>query len=356
MKSRRFLLWRWCPRPEHMKATRTRPVDRAWMSLLASGLLLSLLAIQGIQLWVPPTVSAGYPNNYSPLPPVEPPSELPAATTSPSQLMSRVSTGHLDVQLEFPESAEPGQTVTILATTTANSNVKVVSMSIDIFSYANNQLVKSASETVLKDKRVHSGDTWQTSLAVVVPTTAQRSVMIGTITELWEETTSYYAPYYYAPYFYRTYYPYDPPDIYDHPLYYYISQPAYLVTQKSLQQTIPLTYVLATTPEYEELLNRHEQLSRDYDELLSKHNELSSKYESLRADYDQTVAKYNQLQGDYNSTTQELANFRLYTYVLIVVLVSLGMALTFILAWRRGKTGSQDRQQQMSESTQRRNK
>jgi len=327
MRVRRFAFWRWCPHPEHVKITRTRPTNRSWLPLVASALILSLLAVQGIQLWAPSSVSAINPNSYGAFPAVQPAVDTPSQTGSAPQLTSSVTTEHLTVQLVFPESADPGQTVTVSATTTARSKAKVVSLSIEIFSYVDKQLVRTASATVVKDKQVRSRDAWQTSLAVVVPTSAARGAMIGTVTEVWEETTTYYAPYYYAPY-YWPYYPYYRPYPYNYTVYYCVYEPSYLVTQKSSQQTVPLMYVLATTPEYE-------KLRLQYDELLAKHSELSSKYDSLRADYDQTVAKYKQLQSDYNFATLELGNYKLYTYALLIVSAVLGIALLFVVFWKR---------------------
>ncbi len=356
MKGRRFLSWRWCPHPERMKVIRTRPTDRPWVQLVASALVLSLLAIQGIQMWAPTAINAAYPNSYSAFPAVEPISETPAQTKPSAQMTSVVSTEHMTVQFTFPESADPGETVTISVSTTARSSGKAISFSIEVFSYVDRQLVKTTSEKVVKDKKVRSGDTWQTSLAVVVPTNAQRAAMIGTVTEVWEETTSYYSPYYLPRYYYWPYYPYYPPYPYNYnyTVYYYVYEPSYVVTQKSSQQTLPLTYVLATTPEYEELVKKHEQLRQKYDELVAKHNELSSKYDSLRADYDQTVSKYKQLQSDYNSTTLELGNYRLITYVLMIVAAALGFALIFVLFRRRQVASPLKKQQERDQPTEKR--
>jgi hypothetical protein len=336
MKVKRFLMWRWCPHPEHMKASRTRPTEKYWVPLVASSLILTLLAVQGIQMWTPSAFNAVLPNSYAAFPAMQPAFETPTDNAPAAQLTSAVSTEHLTVQLTFPESTDPGQTITISATTTAKSNGKIVSLTIEIFSYADKQLVKVASESPVKDKSVHSGDAWQTPLSVVVPTGTQRSAMIGTVTEVWEETTTYYyGPSYYGAYAWP-YYPSYAPDPYSGTMYYYVNEPSYVTVQKSATQSVPLTYVLATTPEYEQLLNTHQQLRKDYDDLAAKYNELSSNYNSLKADYDQTVSKYNKLQSDYNSATQELGNYRLATYILIVVAVALGIALAFAVLQRQG--------------------
>ena len=244
MKGRRFLLWRWCPDPERMKVTRTRPADRSFVPLAASAVVLLVLAFQGIQPWAP-SAAVNYvsPNSYSPFPLAQPGFEAPAQTTTASQITSAVSTEHLTVQLMFPESADPGQSVIISATTTAKSKGKVVTLTIEVYSYADKQLVKGASETVVKDKKVRTGDTWQTSLTAVIPTNAERAAMVGTVTEVWEETSYYYSSSYYRPYYYYyPYYPYDLPYPYDYSMYYYVWEPSYTVTQKSSGQTVCLLY------------------------------------------------------------------------------------------------------------------
>jgi hypothetical protein len=330
-------LWRWCPQPERLKLTRTRPTDRALLSLAASALILSLLAIQGMQMLTPSAVNVSYPSSYSAFPSVVPKLETPTQTTPASEITSSVSSEHLTVKFTFPESADPGNSVTISATTTAKANTKVDSLSIEVFTYVDQQLVKAAAATVLTNQRVREGDNWQTTLVVSIPSNAQRSSMIGTVTEVWEEMANYYSPYY-SPYdAYYAYYPYYPPYPYDYTVF-YVYEPSYIITEKSSQQTVPLTYVLATTPEYEALLAKHQRLQRDYDALSARYNELSSKYDSLRSDYNLTVSKYTQLQSDHNATTLELGTYKVLTYALIVVAVALGAALGFFLFQRRRVT------------------
>ncbi len=333
MKERRFLPWRWCPNPERMKATRTRPSDRSWLPLAASTLVLSLLAIQAIQPWAPSAVNVAYPNNYGALPAVEAPDQAAAEAPQASQITSAASTEHITVQFIFPDSADPGQAITVTATSTAKSSAKVTSLTIEVYAYVDGQLIRAASETVLKNKQVRSGNSWQTTLSLIVPQSAQRSVMIGTVTEIWEVTSTYYASYAYWPdYPYYSSYP-DLPYYWPYP-YQYV-YPSYTVTEKSSQQTVPLTYVLATTPEYESLMQQYQQLQQNYDTLVAEHNDLVSRYNSLTAEYDDTVSKYNQLQSEYNSATMQLSNYKTYTYILAVVAVAIGVAFIFLLLQRR---------------------
>lgn len=333
MKGKRSLFWRWCPQPERMKVTRTRPTDRSWAPLVASAVLLSLLAIQSVQMWTPSAVNAIYPNNYSSFPAVQPTVETPTQTAPASQTVTTVTTDHFTVQFTFPESADPGKTITISTVTTAKVSEKANSLSIEVYVYVNRQLTKATSATVLTNRRVYSGNTWQTTLTVTIPPNVDRSMMIGTVTEVWEETSSHYYSYGYWPY-----YPYYYPPYPHNYTIYYVYEPSYITVQKSSQQTLPLTYVLATTPEYEELSARHKELQQKYDSLLAKHNELSSKYESLRSDYDQLVSKYNELGSEYKAASLEISNFKIYTYVLIVVTLALAGVVAFLILQRRQVT------------------
>jgi len=340
MKEKRSLLWRWCPQPERMRATRSRPTDRPWVPLVASVLLLSLLAIQGAQMWSPSAVNVIYPNSYSPASAAQAFAETPTQTAPASQTVTTISTDHFTVQLTFPESADPGNTITISTTTTAKSSGQVDNLSIEVLTYVNRQLTKATSATVLTSRQVHSGNTWQTTLTVTISPNADRSVMVGIVTETWEETSSYYDSYRYL-----SYYPYYNPSYPYNYTMYYVYEPSYVTVQKSSQQTLPLTYVLATTPEYEQLSAQHKALLQQYDDLLAKHNELSSKYEALRSDYDQLTSKYNQLGSEYKATSSELSAFRIYTYVLIVITIGLAAAVAFLVFRTRQateRTGKQD--------------
>lgn len=317
-----------------MKVTRTRPTDRSWVPLVASAVLLSLLAIQSVQMMAPSAVNTFYPNSYGSFPAVQPVADTPTQTESTSQTVATASTDHFTVQFSFPESADPGKTITIATVTTARTSKRVDSLSIEVLAYVSKQLAKVATATVLSNKQVYSGNTWQTTLTVAIPQNIDRSMMIGTVTEVWEETSSAYQSYGYwpySPYFYPYHYP---PYPYNHTVY-YVYEPSYVTVQKSSQQTLPLTYVLATTPEYEQLSAQHKQLQQQYDSLLTKHNELSSKYESLRTDYDQLVSKYNLLASEYKTASSELSNFKIYTYVLILTTVALAGAVAFFLFQRR---------------------
>lgn len=191
MKNARLLVLRSSPNPRNTRSSATPLPGPSLMALVASVLMLSLLV-----------VSAVIPSAYG-----------VASGTKPSR--STVSTDHLTVEFTFPYSADLGQSITISATSTAKSNGRIIRFSIDIFSYVDKQLVRLASRTIVTDTIVRVGDNWQTWLQVVVPTNAQRGPLMGTVTEVWQETSTYYyytsycsySPQNYYRYYSQNYYP-----------------------------------------------------------------------------------------------------------------------------------------------------
>jgi len=187
-------------------------------ALLISVLMLSILAVQGTQVWASAAVAG----------PV-------------TQVTSTASTSHMTVQLVFPASAYRGQSVQISATTTATSSANIVSFSIDIASYVNGQLVKLVSQTIVANTYVQAGDVWQTLLVVAIPTDAQPGPLIGTITEV-SLTSNYYYSYYGTPYYY--YRPNYVPYYYTQNLRYYNTRASNAPQYGSIAgtQTPPQTY------------------------------------------------------------------------------------------------------------------
>jgi hypothetical protein len=160
-----------------MKNTHLLPKRSLTFGLLVSALLVSLLALQGTQVWA----------------------------DTPTQLTSTVTTNHFSVMLIFPASVSPGQSEQISATTTATSSANIISFSIDISSYVNGQPVRLASQTILGSTTVQTGAKWQTLLTVNIPPDAQAGPLIGTVTEVWQ-SPSYYSSYYGTSYYYTSYY------------------------------------------------------------------------------------------------------------------------------------------------------
>jgi hypothetical protein len=114
-------------------------------------------------------------------------------------MTSTVSTNRFSVNLVYPSSAYAGESEVVAAVTTARSSGTVVSLSIDIFSYVNGRPVRIASETILANTHVQSGNKWRTFFVVTIPANAQSGPLSGTITEVWQQPQSYYSSNYISP-------------------------------------------------------------------------------------------------------------------------------------------------------------
>jgi hypothetical protein len=151
--------------------------------LLISAIVVSLLALQGTLVWASPALNATDANTAN-------------------ESASTISTAHMSIYLVFPTSAYPGQTETISANTTATSSGIIVSFSIDVFALIDGQLMKIASQTIVANAYVAVGEEWRSSLVVAIPADAQRSaLLIGTITEVWQQAPNYYSSYYVTRYY-----------------------------------------------------------------------------------------------------------------------------------------------------------
>jgi hypothetical protein len=155
--------------------------------LLISAIVISLLALQGTQVWASPALNATDANTAN-------------------EMASTVSTAHMSVYLVFPTSVYPGQTETISANTTATSSGTIVSFSIGVFALIDGQLMKIASQTIVANAYVAVGEKWRSSLVVAIPADAQSALLTGTITEVWQQAPSYYSSYHVTPYYNMPYY------------------------------------------------------------------------------------------------------------------------------------------------------
>jgi sulfur relay (sulfurtransferase) DsrC/TusE family protein len=155
--------------------------------LLISAIVISLLALQGTQVWASPALNATDANTAN-------------------EMASTVSTAHMSVDLVFPTSAYLGQTETISANTTATSSGTIVSFSIGVFALIDGQLMKIASQTIVANAYVAVGEKWRSSLVVAIPADAQSALLTGTITEVWQQAPNYYSSYHVTPYYNMPYY------------------------------------------------------------------------------------------------------------------------------------------------------
>lgn len=221
----------------------------------------------------------------------------------------RFSLAYFDVDVAYPASGKPGETITISITATAKKECEVQDLSVEFFVYSTTGEPRSIGITSLaKQASVASGNSFQKSAAYTIPTDAPRSFLMAVASEtvrIYSYTYSYYYAYPYWWWYNTTRYWW-----WWYPVYY--SWRTYMDTVD--RETGPLTYVLATTPEYT-------QLKAEYDKLTSDYNKLSSDYSTLSTRYNRLNEEHQRLVAENETLTQTLALTRVAAYCLVVALV-----------------------------------
>lgn len=232
-----------------------------------------------------------------------------AASVSAAPDQRRFSLAYFDVDVAYPTSGKPGETITISITATAKKDCEVQDLSVEFFVYSASGDSRSIGSTpIVKQASVTSGNSFQKSAAYTIPTDAPRSFLMAVASET-VRTYSYTYSYYYA-YPYWSWYNASRYWWWWYPVYY--NWRTYMDTVD--KETGPLTYVLAITPEYT-------QLKADYDKLTSDYSKLSSDYSTLSTRYNRLNEEHQRLIADNENLTQNLALTRVVAYCLVVALV-----------------------------------
>lgn len=220
---------------------------------------------------------------------------------------------NFDVQVTYPDRAEPGKVVTVQARATAKYNVYVVELRIQVTYYSSGgTLVPLVSENLASNVRVSKGSLIQRDISVSIPTDLPRGGLVGFVGERVRYTVYYYYPYFFA-YNYTYYYGFP---------YYYVSGDSYESTDAGI---LPLTYVLSPTPEYIALKGQ-------YGDLNSRYNTLAQQFEQLKVDHQLNLDKLNELTRLQEATSLRLEDARNTINILSIIAVVLSVAVVGLFA------------------------
>ena len=261
--------------------------------------------------------------------------------------ISNISTSNFDITLEFPATEVPDNSVTIQFNADSKNYVRVKEMVFKVSVYdKSGNLREIFSETIIENSRLDRGDTIQKSFSFRIPGDAERGALIGEVSETTGPSTyssyySFYPSYYYGYNYSSTYpyayyhYPYSYEPYYYSPYYYepyyytpYYEPYYYSTSRESVDYKIAsLTYVLASTPEYEEL-------KTDYDSLSIRYEELSYDNDELSEDLNIAKTEILNLQNTQLEILQDLSSSRylMYTFgISTIALAILAGLLGFML-------------------------
>ncbi len=261
--------------------------------------------------------------------------------------ISNISTSNFDITLEFPATEVPDNSVTVQFNADSKNYVRVKEMIFKVSVYdKSGNLREIFSETIIENSRLDRGDTIQKSFSFRIPGDAERGALIGEVSETTGPSTyssyySFYPSYYYGynysstyPYAYY-YYPYSYEPYYYSPYYYepyyytpYYEPYYYSTSRESVDYKIAsLTYVLASTPEYEELKTEYDSLSIRYEELSYDNDELSEDLNIAKTEILNLQNTQLEILQDLDSSRYLMYTFGISTIALAILAGLLGFML-----------------------------
>lgn len=251
---------------------------------------------------------------------------LAISPTNAATVNRKFSLAYFDVDVAYPDNGKPGEPVTISVVATAKKDCEVQDLSVELFAYSTSgdpRLIGSAS--VLKQTSVVSGNSFQRIVTIGIPADVPRSFLMAVVSES-VRTYSYSYSYYYS-YYYPYWWSYNASRYWWswHPVYY--GYRTYVDTVD--KEAGPLTYILATTPEYTQLKANYDQLTADHDKLTKDYNKLSSDYSTLTTRYANLNEEHQQLLKDNENLALTL-NITKTTLVLIALAVAVVAALAYL--------------------------
>jgi hypothetical protein len=238
-----------------------------------------------------------------------------------NQITGTVSLSHLNVQLTYPSQVLPGQSATINLTAQAKDSFQLTSLTVQVYLADQNNLRQLLSTTVAQNTMMQSGNQISKQIQVSVPSDAPRTSLVAIVTESVSLSSSSYSYPYAYPYWsgygnwngYGSYpyYYYSSPSV-----YYYYSYPSTNYPSSSDDAIAPLSYVLATTPEYVTLQAKYQQLQAQNDQLQQELQAL----QNSTAQKDSTISNLkNQLSSAQGTTTL----FEIVAVILAIAVVAL---------------------------------
>ena len=249
-----------------------------------------------------------------------------------TQVSNTVSLSYLNVKLTYPSEVLPGQSIIVNIQATARDSFRLQSLTVQVYFADGSSLRQLTSATVAKDLYMSRGDQINKDIQATVPPDAIRTSLVALVSEM-TRVAYYDYSYYYSYYPYYYYYP----SYYGNYSYYYAYYPSYSYSSVTDDGIAPLSYIMATTPEYVSLQAEYQMLQLKLDQSQAKNQQLQQTLNAKQATIDQ-------LNSSMNSLSQQLASAQSTILVLGVVSVTLAIivvALTVHTYRERSKRASE---------------
>jgi hypothetical protein len=245
-----------------------------------------------------------------------------SAYAQSSSVSYDVTLEHLNVQLTYPSEVLPGQSITVSLQAKAKDTFRLNSLTLQIYLSNSSSLRQLSSTIVAQDQSMSIRAQISKDIQVAVPLDAPRTSLVAVVSESVRMT--YYYPSYWAPYWYQ----YE-----DHSWEYFWAYPSYYYRTITDNTIAPLTYVKATTPEYETLQTNYQQLQTNYQQLQQMLNQSQAQNQQLQMDLqdsqntiaqrDSTISGLNEQLTSMQSTITLLETTAVILAAVVVVFVLL---------------------------------
>jgi hypothetical protein len=240
-----------------------------------------------------------------------------------TQVSSNVTLSHLNAQLTYPSEVLPGQSVTVNVKAQAKDGFQLASLTVQVYLADQSNLRQLVSATVAQNLWMASGNQINKDVQATVPLDASRTSLIALVSE--SVRTSYYDYSYYYP-FWSSYFSSNYASSYSYP-YYYFMYPSYYYTTTSDDVVAPLSYVKATTPEYNALQSQYQQLQQTLNATQAQNKKLQQDLQTAQG----SISQKDSTIGDLNRQLASTQN----TTTLLEIIALILVAVTVVLAIER---------------------
>jgi hypothetical protein len=213
-----------------------------------------------------------------------------------------VNLTYLTVQLSYPAQVSPGATVTVnMQANTKSSSISSVSLTAQIYYATGVDLRQLTTATVVKN--TYSGNSLTKQVQFSIPQDALRTSLMAVLTE---QVQTFYATYYYYPTAHNnssSYCYYSP--YWSYNCYYGYANPSYSIDTSTDSGVAPLSYIVATTPEYTSLQSQYQSIQSQYQTAQQQYQALQQQLAQSQA---QNQELNQNLQNAQNSSAQKDAS------------------------------------------------
>lgn len=229
-----------------------------------------------------------------------------------SQAYVSVNLTSLKVQLTYPSEADPGQSVTVNVQARAQSSFKLDNLNLQVYVANPNDLLQLANVTVANDLQMSIGGQINKNIQVTVPSDAQRTSLLAKLSETVDMTVF---------------------------IVYHNAEAAPYYSTISDDAIAPLTYIMATTPEYSALQAQFQALQSNFNSVQQTLNQTQAQNHQLQttiAQQNATMSQLNQQLATAITTDQIYAAFVIVEGVFVIIAVAVA-AFSFFRARKKAK-------------------